>query len=96
VYGVQRSGVIKWRDPANGPVVSTAAIGNPIGSDTTLFLGGADGTLHAVRRTDDRRSTRLGSDGECFLVFFLVFFWFFGFGAPRRSFASSSSSTQVR
>ena len=48
VYGVQRSGVIKWKYPAGGPVVSTAAIGNPIGSDTTLFMGGADGTLHAV------------------------------------------------
>ena len=35
VYGVQRSGVIKWKYPAGGPVVSTAAIGNPIGSDTT-------------------------------------------------------------
>ena len=29
-------------------MVSTAAIGNPIGSDPTLFIGGADGTLHAV------------------------------------------------
>ena len=48
VYGVQRSGVIKWKYPAGGPVVSTAAIGNPIGSDTTLFMGGHDGTLHAV------------------------------------------------
>ena len=48
VYGVQRSGVIKWKYPAGGPVVSTAAIGNPIGSDTTLFMGGSDGTLHAV------------------------------------------------
>ena len=48
VYGVQSSGVIKWKYPAGGPVVSTAAIGNPIGSDTTLFMGGSDGTLHAV------------------------------------------------
>ena len=48
VYGIQRSGVIKWRYPAGGPVVGTAAIGNPIGSDTTMFVGGADGELHAV------------------------------------------------
>lgn len=41
VYGIQRSGVIKWKYPAGGPVVSTAAIGNPIGSDTTLFMGRA-------------------------------------------------------
>lgn len=39
VYGIQRSGIIKWKYPAGGPVVSTAAIGNPIGSDTTLFMG---------------------------------------------------------
>ena len=43
VYGVQRSGVIKWKYPAGGPVVSTAAIGNPIGSDTTLFMAGEPG-----------------------------------------------------
>jgi len=98
VYGVQRSGVIKWRYPANGPVVSTAAIGNPIGSDTTLFLGGADGTLHAVRRTDDRRSSRLGSDG-CFLVFF---WFFFGFsvsalrGVPSRLRRRPPKSADVR
>ena len=29
-------------------MVSTVAIGNPIGSDTTVFVGGSDGTLHAV------------------------------------------------
>lgn len=48
VYGVFDSGVIKWRYPAGGAVVSTAAIGNPIGSDPTLFIGAQDGTLHAV------------------------------------------------
>ena len=51
VYGVQRSGVIKWKYPAGGPVVSTAAIGNPIGSDTTLFMGrGGEGGVLAPRR----------------------------------------------
>ena len=48
VYGVFADGAVKWKYPAGGAVVSTAAIGNPIGSDPTLFIGGADGTLHAV------------------------------------------------
>ena len=48
VYGVFSDGSVKWKYPAGGAVVSTAAIGNPIGSDPTLFIGGADGTLHAV------------------------------------------------
>ena len=48
VYGVFDHGGIKWKYPAGGAVMSTAAIGNPIGSDPTLFIGGADGTLHAV------------------------------------------------
>ena len=48
VYGVFDDGTIKWKYPAGGAVVATAAIGNPIGSDPTLFIGGADGTLHAV------------------------------------------------
>ena len=48
VYGVSVAGVVKWRYPAGGPVVATAAIGNNIGSDSTLFIGSTDGTLHAV------------------------------------------------
>ena len=48
LYALFSDGSLKWKYPVGAPIASSAALGNPLGSDGSVYVAAYDGSLHCV------------------------------------------------
>jgi outer membrane protein assembly factor BamB len=48
LYALFADGSLKWKYSVGAPIASSAALGNPLGSDGSVYVAAYDGSLHCV------------------------------------------------